>query len=74
MFLLKVCLLLVCSANSIKILVAGDHNTDFYEKLASSIAEKNTVVKFSRLLDPIFKYKKEDGVTWYGIGNHPDKF
>jgi hypothetical protein len=74
MFLLKVCLFLASTANSIKILVAGDHNTDFYEKLASSIAGQHTVVKFSRLLDPIFKHKKEDGVTWYGIGGHPDKF
>jgi hypothetical protein len=55
--------------------VAGDQNTDFYEKLATSIAGGgNTVVKFSRLIDPIFKYKKDDGVTWYGIGNHADKF
>jgi len=74
MFLLKVCFFLVTATNSIKILVAGDQNTDFYEKLASSIAGQHTVVKFSRLLNPILKHKKEDGVTLYGIGNHSDKF
>jgi len=74
MFLLTVCFFLVSLTNSIKILVAGDYNTDFYEKLASAIASQHTVVKFSRLLDPIFKHKKEDGVTWYGIGSHADKF
>jgi len=26
------------------------------------------------LLDPIFKFTKEDGVTLYGIGHHEDKF
>lgn len=31
MFLIKVIVLLLSTANAIKILVAGDHNTDFYE-------------------------------------------
>lgn len=81
MFLLKLLfwwqlLQIFATVKSMRILVAGDYNTDFFEHLASSISGdgKHTVVKLSRKLDPIFKHKKEDGVTWYGIGRHLDKF
>jgi hypothetical protein len=73
MFLLKLTLLLA-TTKALKILVAGDQHTDFFDYLASSISKHHSAVRFSRLIDPIFKFKKEDEVIYYGIGKHPEKF
>ncbi len=73
MILIKLTLLLA-TTNALKILVAGDQHNDFFDYLASSISPQHSAVRFSRLIEPIFKFKKDDEVIFYGIGKHPEKF
>ena len=48
------CLVQVCSA--LRVLVAGDHLTTFFESVALKLTEQeHTVYKMTRYLDPVYK-------------------
>jgi hypothetical protein len=68
-------LFIFSTAMALKVLVAGDQHTTWFETLAIKVrADGHTVFKLSRYLEPVFKAQSNEGITLYGIGKHANKF